>query len=128
MTLIREVSGILMILRNYMNRKKSVGRQQMSSRNIMKAVRDISNDFPILREARREVLQDLMDIQHTVDVLQMIHDNKLKVETINSELPSPFAFNIVLQGHLDILKMEDKLEFLQRMHNMVLAKISLKNR
>jgi len=29
---------------------------------------------------------------------------------------------------MDIIKLEDRQEFLQRMHNMVLAKISLNNK
>jgi hypothetical protein len=31
-----------------------------------------------------------------------------------------------MQGYSDIMKMEDKAEFLKRMHQMVLAKVSLK--
>ena len=38
-------------------------------------------------------------------------------------MPSPFAFNIVLDAHTDVLRMEDKLEFLKRMHQMTLARI-----
>jgi hypothetical protein len=34
----------------------------------------------------------------------------------------------MLMGYSDIMKMEDKLEFLRRMHNMVLAKIEMKER
>jgi ATP-dependent Lhr-like helicase len=41
-------------------------------------------------------------------------------------MPSPFAFNLIVQGYTDILKIEDKIEFLKRMHNNVLAKISLR--
>jgi ATP-dependent Lhr-like helicase len=116
----------LMILRSYMGRKKSAGRQQMSSRLLFSSVKKISKDFPLLKEARREVLEDLMDIQNASLVIQAIHDGKIKVEMSRSEIPSPFAFNIVLQGYTDMLKMEDRIDFLKRMHNMVLAKISLK--
>ena len=54
----------LMILRNYKGRSKSVGKQQMHSHFLLSAVNELSKDFPILREARREVLNDLMDINH----------------------------------------------------------------
>ena len=40
-------------------------------------------------------------------------------------MPSPFAFNLVSQGYADTLRIEDKNEFLRRMHQMVLAKIGL---
>jgi len=116
----------LMILRTYKGRTKRVGRQQVSSMLLMNAVKRVSNDFPILKEARREVLEDLMDIDNAIKVLEDIENDKVKLEEIHTTIPSPFAFNLVLQGHVDILKVEDKIEFLRRMHKMVLAKISVK--
>jgi len=115
----------LMILRSYKGRAKSVGRQQLSSRLLLKAVERISKDFPILKEARREVLEDLMDISHAKEVVQRIESGDLALEESFTTVPSPFAFNIVLQGRTDMLKMEERQEFLRRMHQMVLAKIAL---
>ncbi|MBT4540397.1 hypothetical protein HOC35_02695, partial [Candidatus Woesearchaeota archaeon] len=45
---------------------------------------------------------------------------------IDTKLPSPFSFNLALQGYIDVLRIEDKVEFIKRMHEMVTAKISLK--
>lgn len=118
----------LMILRNYKGRKKSAGRQQRSSRLLLSAVKKISQEFPILEEARREVLEDLMDIKHAKEVLEKVEKGDLQVKEVFTDIPSPFAFNLVLMGYADIMKMEDKLEFLRRMHNMVLAKIEMKQR
>lgn len=116
-----------MILRSYKGHKKRVGRQQVSSMILLAAVRRISKDFPILKEAKREVLEDLMDIEHAIEILNKIENKEIHIETINTTIPSPFAFNLVLQGHLDIMMMEDRMDFLKRMHQMVLAKISLKH-
>jgi len=116
----------LMILKVYKGRHKRVGRQQVSSMILISALKRISNDFSILKEARREVLEDLMDIDHTIEIIKEIETGKIKLKAIFTEIPSPLSFNLVLQGHLDILKIEDKVEFLKRMHNEVLAKISLK--
>ena len=77
----------------------------------------------ILKEAKREVLEDLMDIENTQKVIEMIEAKKIKIEEITTTIPSPFAFNLILQGHLDVMRMEDRIEFLKRMHQMVLAKI-----
>jgi len=115
----------LMILRNYMGKKKRVGRQQVSSMILLSAVRRISPNFSILKEARREVLEDLMDVENAKLVVQMIEDKKIVIKEINTNVPSPFAFKVVLQGVMDIIKMEDRMQFLQRMHSMVLAKIAL---
>ncbi|MDO8628509.1 MAG: ATP-dependent helicase [Nanoarchaeota archaeon] len=113
----------LMILREYKGHRKKVGRQQVSSMILLAAVRRISEDFPILKEARREVLEDLMDIHHAIDILKQIKEGTIELKERTTPLPSPFALHLVLQGYTDIMKMEDKLEFLKRMHTMILAKI-----
>lgn len=102
-----------------------MGKQQLSSRLLLSAVRRISKDFPILKEARREVFEDLMDITNASRIVKQLEEGELRVKEIFTRLPSPFAFNIVLQGRTDIMNMEDRQDFLRRMHQMVLAKISL---
>lgn len=113
----------LMILRNYLGHQKRVGRQQVSAQILMSALKRISTDFTILKEARRECLEDLMDIENTKKVLKGIEDGTIAIKEIDTKIPSPFAFNLALQGYMDILKIEDKHEFLRRMHEMILAKI-----
>ncbi|MBI5391519.1 ATP-dependent helicase [Candidatus Woesearchaeota archaeon] len=115
-----------MILRKYKGQTKRVGRQQVSSMILMNAVKRINEDFCILKEARREVLEDMMDIQNAEKVLEGVESEKIKVEEIHTNIPSPFAFNLILEGYAEILKVEERHEFLQRMHTMVLAKIGMK--
>jgi len=115
----------LMILRQYKGKKKMVGKQQMSSMLLISALRRIDENFCILKEARREVLEDLMDIKNATRVLKDIEDGRIKIKQITTSMPSPFALNFVLQGYLDVLKIEDKMEFLKKMHNMIKAKIGL---
>tara|TARA_Y100000310_G_scaffold288418_1_gene313998 strand:- start:1926 stop:6224 length:4299 start_codon:yes stop_codon:yes gene_type:complete len=117
----------LMILRQYKGKKKKVGRQQVSSMLLINAVKRISEDFSILQEARREVLEDLMDIDNAIKILTEIEQGKIKVKEIHTSLPTPFSFNIVLESHTDFMKMEERTEYLQRMHNMVMAKIGQKH-
>jgi len=116
----------LMILRSYKGRTQRVGRQQVSSMILISAVRRISENFSILKEARREVLEDLMDIENAEKIVKMIEDDKIRIKEIVTVIPSPFALSISLEGYLDILRMEDKVEFLKRMHEMIMAKIGLK--
>jgi len=118
----------LMILRTYKGQTKNVGRQQVSSMILMNAVKRISDNFCILKEARREVLYDLMDIKNAQVIVDKLKNEEIKVKEIYTRIPSPFALDLVLQGRLDILKMEDKAEFLKRIHKMILAKISLKEK
>lgn len=116
----------LMILRTYKGHTKHVGRQQVSSQILINAVKRISPDFSMLKEARREVLEDLMDIENAKKVIEGIEQGNIKIKEITTTIPSPFAFNLIAQGISDILKIEDRVEFLRRMHKSVLAKISSK--
>lgn len=116
----------LMILRTYKGRSKSAGRQQVSSRLLLHAVKRIDDNFAILKEARREVLEDLMDIQHAQLIVEGIEKGLIQVKKIEVNSPSPFAFNLYAQGYTDILKMEDRLAFIQRMHQKVLEQIDKK--
>jgi len=108
----------LMILRTYKGQSKSVGKQQMKSHFLLAAVRRVSKNFPILREARREVMQDLMDVENAKKVLNMIKSNEIKIKIREVKLPSPFAINLIIQGHTDLIKIEDKQAFLKRMHEL----------
>ena len=93
---------------------------------LLAALKRISNDFTILKEARREVLEDLMDIESAKTVLEWIETGRTKVSVIETSMPSPFAFSIAYQGTLDTMKIEDRHAFLRRMHEYVLAKIAQK--
>ncbi len=120
-------SRSLMILRNYMGRSKQAGRMQVGSTILFQAVKRISNTFPILKEARREVLEDVMDFEHTLQIIQLVNDNKIEVKEVNTATPSPFAFDLIAAGYSDVIRIEDKHEFLRRMHQQVLATIALKD-
>ncbi len=109
-------SRALMILRNYKGRSKTVGKQQMKSHFLLHAVKKITNEFPILREARREVLEDLMDIASAKEVLKWLKQGDVKIKIVETEVPSPFASNLILQGYSDLIRIEDRQEFLKRMH------------
>ena len=116
----------LMILRSYKGRQKSVGKQQMKSHFLLASIRKITKKFPILKEARREVLEDLMDIKSTREVLSWIKEGNVKIKFVENRIPSPFALNLVIQGHMDLIRMEDKQAFLKRMHNLHLEAIGEK--
>jgi ATP-dependent helicase Lhr and Lhr-like helicase len=113
----------LMILKTYKGNKKSVGKQQMKSHFVLAAVKKISSEFPILREARREVLQDLMDIENAKLVLGWIREGRVKIKVRDVDIPSPFALGILLEGQSDLIKIEDKQAFLKRMHEIHMKKI-----
>jgi ATP-dependent helicase Lhr and Lhr-like helicase len=67
----------------------------------------------------------MMDRENARLVMQRIREGIISVVSIDTGIPSPFAFNLVVSAHLDLLRSEDRMEFLRRMHRMVLAKIAL---
>jgi len=120
-------SRALMILRSYKGKHKSVGRQQLSSTLLLSTCRYLPNDFPILREAKREVLEDLMDIRHAEEVLADIEHGRVKTKMAATTLPSPFALALLSKGYSDLLKLEDRLEFIRRMHDAIKRRIDARN-
>jgi ATP-dependent Lhr-like helicase len=113
----------LMILRKYKGREKSVSRQQMSSHLLINAVKYVNENFCILREAKREVLEDLMDIQGAEEVIEKLKKEEVKTEIVQHTLPSPFAFNIFAMGRSDTVRIESRLAFIQRLHKEIMEKI-----
>jgi len=113
----------LMLLRSYKGRTKSVGKQQMKSHFLLAASQKTSKDFPVLKETKREILEDAMDIANAKQVLTWIHDGTLKIEQIHKEIPSPFSLNLVIQSHADLMRIEDKIAFLKRMHKEIMNRI-----
>ena len=107
-----------MILRSYKGVSKSVGKQQMHSSFLYNAVKKISNEFPILREARREVFEDLMDINSAKKVLKWIEKGEVKLKVISVPIVSPFGLNLLISGRSDLIRMEDRANFLKRMHEL----------
>ncbi len=113
----------LMTLRRYKGHEKSVGRQQVRGKILLKYIQEMDNNFPILKESRREATEDYMDIKNAKKVISWIHSGEMEIRTINTIIPSPFAFNLVSQGYLEVLKQNDKSEFTKRMHRAVIEKI-----
>ena len=69
-----------------------------------------------------------MDVSHAEDVLRDIESGKIVIKTVNTVIPTPFAFNLVSRGYLDVLKYEDRSEFIKRMHEAIINKIKDKKR
>ena len=67
-----------------------------------------------------------MDIENAERVLKWLEDGKLKIKLHDTSLPSPFSLNLLLQGHTDLIRIEDKQAFLKRMHQLYINEIERK--
>lgn len=112
-----------LVLRNYKGYKISVSKQQLSSQTLLRIVEEVDPNFPVVQETYREILEDVLDIARAKEVIGWIEDGKLKVETINTEVPSPFAHNLIVLGEADIILMEDRKKRLLELHEAVMRRI-----
>ena len=88
-----------MILRNYKGRENSVGRQQVSSQILMSICERLDR-FPVLEEAYREVMEDLMDVNGAIRVAKEIEEGRRIFAVCKREtIPSPFSHNLVPEVH-----------------------------
>lgn len=121
----RHVAGrSLMVLRNYKGNSKTVGQQQMKGHFLISAIRNkYDEDFPMIKETYREIMEDAMDINHAKEVIEGLRTDEISFSVHESDIPSPFSHNLLLQGSTDVVKMEDKKERLQNLHSQVMERI-----
>ncbi len=110
------------VLKNYHGKGISVGRQKRRAEKIMRYMADYE-DFPVVRETYNEIFNMAMDLPHAKEVLSWIERGEAELETMNSEIPSPFSQNILLRGMSDIVSMEDKGAILREFQRKLLEKI-----
>jgi len=121
----RHVAGrSLMILRNYGGNSKTVGQQQMKGHFLIAAIRNKHDeDFPMVKETYREIMEDAMDLNHAKEVIKGLENGDIEFSVEKSDVPSPFSHNLLLQGSTDVMKTEDKKERLQQLHEQVMDRI-----
>jgi len=114
----------LMILRNYKGYEIRVARQQFNADRLLRVCEKFEN-FPVVEETYREVMEDFMDIEHARWLLEQIEKGKIKYEFLpESNVPSPFAHNLIALGETDVVLMEDRKRLLLELHKKVMEKVN----
>jgi len=111
-----------MILKRYNDHEISLEKQQMNAERLIRIVKEIPN-FPILEETYREILEDFMDVKNAKEILRKIENKEIKIEIINTNVPSPFAHNLFVLSESDVVLMEDRRKLLLELHKKVVEKI-----
>jgi len=112
-----------MILRKYKGHEISLSKQQFRASKILDLISGWE-DFPIIKETYREILEDVFDVENAKKVLQWIEEGKTTFDFLPAmEIPSPFAHGTILVGISDIVMMEDRQALLKELHQKVLEKI-----
>ncbi|MCD6109085.1 MAG: ATP-dependent helicase, partial [Thermoplasmata archaeon] len=116
-------SRSFLVLRNYKGHKISVRKQQVNAQTLLRVCEEIDKEFPIIKETYREILEDLMDIEGTKEILQKIKDKKITYDFTRTKYPSPFAHNLILLGDADIILMKDRRQRLIELHKKIIKEI-----
>ncbi|MFY3741585.1 MAG: ATP-dependent Lhr-like helicase [Candidatus Nitrosomirales archaeon] len=112
-----------MVLKNYKGWEITVAKQQTNAEILMRLCEGLDR-FPVLEEAYREVIEDLMDVNTAAKVLEDIEDGTRKFVMCNeSDVPSPFSHDLIVMGYTDVVLMHDRKELLESLHDMVMQRI-----
>jgi len=113
----------LMILNYYKGKKTSLSRQQLNSEAIYNAFKDM-DDFPMIKEVVREIIEDKMDVKNAERVLREVEEGKRRWLILPEyDLPSPFSHGLLLRGMEDAVLMEDRVRILQNLYDSLLRRL-----
>lgn len=108
-----------MLLKRYKGRETNIDRRQLNSEVLLGVVKELE-DFPVLKETIREILEDYMDIKRAIEIVSKVRSGEIMVKVVGPfNIPSPFAHNILLKEYSDVVLAEDKRELLKKLHEKV---------
>lgn len=113
----------LLLLRTYRGARKSIGKQQVAARIWYAHVRENDQSFPILKEARREVMHDWMDVEKAVLLLKRIEEKKVKWEFVSTSSPSPFAISLFADAFAHYYNYEERHEVVKQLYELIYQQI-----
>jgi len=108
-----------MILRAYKGHVISVEKRKLRAEKLIKYLGD---DFPVIKETFREIMEDYMDVEHAEEVLRGIEKGEIEVIIPKKKDPtvaSPFAHNLILAAEADILTMKDRESWIMSMYEKI---------
>ncbi|MDV2481891.1 ATP-dependent helicase [Methanoculleus sp. Wushi-C6] len=111
-----------MILRNYMGRRRSARRQQVSADMLIKFAKQLPN-FAVMRETYREVIDDRFEAENIRRIADGIGAGEIEVALTRAASPSPLAFGIATLGVSDAVYAQDRLTMLREFQRRVMSSI-----
>jgi ATP-dependent Lhr-like helicase len=111
-------STALMVLRRPEGGRTKVGGLLWVSQRLYPLVKAACPDHPLLRETRREVLEETLDAPRAREWLE----SRPRVRFRSLEGPSPFASAWIDPGGPEPLKFESPVEALRRLHQRLVAR------
>ncbi|MDL1892145.1 DEAD/DEAH box helicase [Sphingobacteriales bacterium CHB3] len=68
--------------------------QRLRAKDLLQIARRF-NDFPIVIETIRDVLNDVLDFEHFKEIVRQVVEGRIQVRSVQTEVPSPFAASLL---------------------------------
>jgi ATP-dependent Lhr-like helicase len=112
----------LLILKRYKGYEKSASEQQVSSEMLLSFAEGLE-DFAVIEETYRELLEDKLHVAGIEWACRRIQDGDLAIEQFTVDTPSPAAFGLATLAASDVVLAEDESVVLQEFHERVQREI-----
>ena len=112
----------LMILKRYKGHEKSAAQQQVSSDMLLSFAQDL-DDFAVIEETYREIMEDKLNVAGIREIVAQIADGDIAVHSQQVDTPSPRAFGLATLMASDVVLAEDESAVLQEFHERVMQEI-----
>ncbi|WP_058828299.1 ATP-dependent helicase [Haloferax sp. Q22] len=112
----------LMILKRYKGYEKSAAQQQVSSEMLLSFAQDL-DEFAVMEETYREILEDKLNLDAIEDVVAAIQTGDVGVVGHQVSSPTPRAFGLATLTASDVVLAEDESAALREFHERVKAEI-----
>jgi ATP-dependent Lhr-like helicase len=112
------------LLQNKFGRRRFIGQMQSYAGRLYEALKAHHPDHLLLREARRTVMNDVLNAPAAKHFLENLSAQGLHLLDLNT--PSPFAFGLFTAGNhrRDVMQLADTADFLLAMYEKVRSQIS----
>jgi len=108
----------LMILKRYKGYEKSASEQQVNSEMLLGFAQDL-DDFAVIEETYRDILEDKLNVDAIEDVLDAIRTDEIEVVHHRVDSPTPRAFGLATLMASDVVLAEDESAVLKEFHERV---------
>ncbi|MDZ7850467.1 MAG: hypothetical protein U5K70_06550 [Halodesulfurarchaeum sp.] len=108
----------LMILKRYKGHEKSASRQQVSAEMLLGFAENLE-DFAVLAETHREIIEDKLDLAGIEQILEAIQDGSIAIRSQTLSSPSPLSFGLATLSASDVVLAEDEDAALRAFHERV---------
>jgi ATP-dependent Lhr-like helicase len=117
-----DATRALMILKRYKGHEKSAAEQQVSSEMLLSFAEEL-DDFAVIEETYREIIEDKLDLRGIREVLAAVQAGDVAVTHHEVDSPSPRAFGLATLVASDVVLADDESAALQEFHARVVEQI-----